>query len=364
MDSSIARRQQRHAEPELERGTAQRIIEILTPLTPDQLHTEVGGTGVIATYDSGVDGPVLMFRSELDDVAIEQRGGGDRTAMLMGLAERLAAERPPSGKVHLLVQPPADIGPSVGAVLADPAFDQIAPDAVVGIRCVPGHPMHAVVVKPGPMFAAVRSFIIRYVGSTAHAAEPDTGENPSLAIADLLHECDELTRPDPASPDFAVATAVQVIIGSPAYDVSAGAGELHLSIRAVDDERLEALFETIVSKAERFAQRDLLSVSAEIVENLSATINDPHVADLASAAALDCGLDVTVPDAGSPHGNTFGLFSAQFPCCMVLLGAGVGPAAADHPDDDVSDEFLAIGNDLIASGVELLHRIVRNGDRR
>lgn len=372
MESLIAFRRQLHAHPELahaEHDTARRVIEFLTPLDPDQMLTGVGGTGVVATFDSGVDGPTMLFRSELDALPIDERGideygsaqpgvshkcGHDgHTTILVGLAQRLAAARPASGKVHLLFQPAEETGTGAASVLADPAFEQIAPDFGVAIHNMPGFALHTVVTKPGPMYAAVRSFIIRFVGRTAHAAEPDKGENPSLAIADLLHECDELTQADLSAPDFGVVTAVHVLIGSPAYGVSAGSGELHLTVRSIDSERLEALYETILSKAERFAQRDLLQANVEIVEDFRANINDPGVAGLVQTAATDCGFGLLVPDVGLPHGEDFGLFGEQFPCCMVLLGAGVEHHPIHNADYDFPDE-------LITTGVELLERIVRN----
>ncbi len=92
------------------------------------------------------------------------------------------------------------------------------------IHNMPGFPLHSVVVKPGPIYAAVRSLVIRFSGRTSHAAEPDKGENPSLAIADLLRACDRLTVNDLASPDSRVITPVHVLVGSPAYGVSAGEG--------------------------------------------------------------------------------------------------------------------------------------------
>ncbi len=100
--------------------------------------------------------------------------------------------------------------------------------------------------------------------------------------------------------------------------MSAGSGEIHLTIRSSDSNHLDALFEKIVSKAERFAQRDLLQADVEFVEDFHANINDPHVTDLVRTAATDCGSDVLVPEVGLPHGEDFGLFGEHFPCCMLL----------------------------------------------
>lgn len=67
----------------------------------------------------------------------------------------------------------------------------------------------------------------------------------------------------------------------------------------------------------------------------------------------DADSHVIVPNEGLPHGEDFGLFGEQFPCCMVLLGAGIAHDPVHNPDYDFPDE-------LIATGVDLLDRIVRN----
>jgi amidohydrolase len=371
VESLIDFRRRLHAHPELahaEHETAHAVVEFLAKLEPDRIQTGVGGTGVIATFESGVDGPTMLFRSELDALPIEERnvvghrstiagvshkcGHDGHTTILVGLAERLAAEPPATGRVHLLFQPAEETGTGAASVLSDPAFDHIQPDFGVAIHNMPGFELHTVVVKPGSMYAAVRSVVIRYTGRTAHAAEPDKGENPSLAIADLLRECDQLTDSEVTSPTFAVITPVHVLVGSPAYGVSAGAGEVHLTIRSIDSVGLDALFDTITASARRYAERDRLQFDLEIVEDFRANMNDPAVTQLVRAAAEDCGLTVTVPDVGLPHGEDFGLFGEHFPCCMLLLGAGVSHDPVHNPDYDFPDE-------LIATGVDLLERIVR-----
>jgi hypothetical protein len=80
--------------------------------------TGIGGTGIVATFDSGVPGPTLLFRSELDALPIvevadmghastvdgvsHKCGHDGHTTMVCGLALSLAARRPARGRVHLL----------------------------------------------------------------------------------------------------------------------------------------------------------------------------------------------------------------------------------------------------------------------
>ena len=56
----------KHAELSfLETGTAKRILEALYQLAPpDDIFTGVGGTGVVAVYNSGKPGPTVLFRAQ------------------------------------------------------------------------------------------------------------------------------------------------------------------------------------------------------------------------------------------------------------------------------------------------------------
>lgn len=368
----VALRRHLHAHPELsghEHETAARVVEFLTPLAPDRIVTGLGGTGIVATFDSGVPGPVLLFRSELDALPIVELGvdehgstchgvshkcGHDgHTAILCGLAQRLAARRPATGAVHLLFQPAEENGTGAASVLADPRFDEIRPDRGFAIHNMPGFPLHSFVIKPGSITAAVRSIIVRFTGRTAHASEPEKGENPSLAVADLLRACDDLCVNDIASPDFRLITPVHVVVGSPAYGVSAGDGEVHLTIRTVANSGLAALQQRIEQAAQSLAERDRLRLSIETVEDFFANMNDPDATAIAHRAAEQCGVDIITPQLGLRGGEDFGLFSERFPCCMVLLGSGEDYHPIHNPHYDFRDE-------LIATGVRFFDTIVRD----
>ena len=372
MSPLAAFRRELHAHPELphcEHGTAQRVVDFLTPLAPDDLLTGLGGTGVLATFGTGLDGPTLLFRSELDALPIAEigvDGHGSRhegvshkcghdghMAMLCGLALWLSQNRPDRGAVHLLFQPAEETGTGAAAVLADPRFDAIQPDFGVAIHNMPGFPMHSLVVKPGWITAAVRSLVLRFQGRTAHASEPEKGENPTLAIADLVRGCEEMNVNDISSPDFCLVTPVHVRIGSVAYGVSAGDGEVHLTIRTTENSGLTALQQRITDLAEWLAARDGLLLRSEVVEDFYANVNDAAVTDLVVRAARECDAKVLTPQTGLRGGEDFGLFSERFPTCMVMLGAGEDSHPIHNPFYDFPDE-------LIDTGVNLYTTIVRH----
>ena len=367
-------RHELHAHPELahsEHATAERVVTFMQQFNPTEIVTGIGGTGVIVTFDSGVEGPTMLFRCELDalpitevdvdgyastTVGVSHKCGHDgHMAMIAGLGEALAERPLTRGVVHLLFQPAEETGTGAAAVLNDEAFSRFTPDFAVAIHNMPGFPMHSMVIKPGSITAAVRSFVVRFTGRVAHASEPEKGENPSLAVADLLREADALVIADQHDPEFRLVTPVHVSIGSIAYGIAAGEGEVHFTIRTATNQGLADLQAVITAIAEHVAERDRLSVEIEVVEDFFANVNDPDVTERVRRAAESCGHDIITPEVGMRAGEDFGLFTERFPCCLVLLGAGEEHLPIHNAGYDFPDE-------LILTGVELFEQIVRHAE--
>lgn len=367
-------RHELHAHPELahaEHATAERVVRFMQQFNPTDIATGLGGTGVVVTFDSGVDGPRMLFRCELDALPIVETGVEDyasvelgvshkcghdgHMAMIAGLGEALAARPLRRGVVHLLFQPAEETGTGASAVLDDPAFERFHPDFAVAIHNMPGFPLHAVVIKSGSITAAVRSFVVRFTGRVAHASEPEKGENPSFAVADLLRDAAALVVEDQLDPNFRLVTPVHVSVGSIAYGVAAGEGEVHFTIRASSNDGLADLQAEISEIAERVAARDGLTVVIDVVEHFYANINDPEVTERVHRAAEACGHEIVTPVVGMRAGEDFGLFTERFPCCLVLLGAGEDHLPIHNAGYDFPDE-------LITTGVELFERIVRDAE--
>jgi metal-dependent amidase/aminoacylase/carboxypeptidase family protein len=75
LEKLIQLRHDLHTHPELsgqEQQTAKRVTAYLQALEPDELLTNIGGHGLVATFDSGPPGPALLLGSELDALPSEE----------------------------------------------------------------------------------------------------------------------------------------------------------------------------------------------------------------------------------------------------------------------------------------------------
>lgn len=157
-----------HRFPEVSRdesATAQRILDALAPLRPTQVLSGLGGHGVAAVFDSGLAGPTVLFRAELDALPIHEIsdapwrstvagkghlcGHDGHMVMLLALGRLISRKPVAQGRVVLMFQPAEEDGSGARAVIADPAFAEIAPDWAFAIHNEPGRPFGFVATRGG-----------------------------------------------------------------------------------------------------------------------------------------------------------------------------------------------------------------------
>lgn len=370
-DEVVEVRQYLHQHPELsgeEKGTADYVAKKLKALKPTELIQGIGGCGLVAIYDSGQDGPSVLFRAELDALPIaeindmpyrsKQEGvshkcGHDgHTATMLGFAHELAAKPPRRGRVMLLFQPAEEIGAGAGWMLEDPQFERLLPiDYAFAYHNLPGFPLGQIVCKPGPFSASVQSLIVRLHGKTAHAGEPENGINPAMAISEIIREAEIACKPALDAPDFAILTPVHICMGEVAYGVSAGYGEVHLTIRTWTETEMRALSTRLLNYISRLALKFELRAETEWTNVFRANKNDQEVVDIIEQAAADRGMDYVRPEYPFKWGEDFGQFTQRFKGGMFGIGAGVDHPALHNPDYDFPDE-------IIKTGVQLYRQIV------
>src|SRR5687767_11645364 len=122
-----------HQHPELsgfEEQTARQIIEFISTHHPAKIIDSIGGHGFVAIYEFG-EGPVILFRSELDALPIEEAnefehrsiykgvshkcGHDGHMAILSGLIFRIKEMPFKKGKIILLFQPAEENGQGAAA---------------------------------------------------------------------------------------------------------------------------------------------------------------------------------------------------------------------------------------------------------
>ena len=351
-----------HQKPEVsgeEVETARTIVSALRPLSPSRILTGLGGHGVAALFDSGKPGPTVLFRAELDGLPIEELsdspwrsqipgkghlcGHDGHMTMLLALGRLLSRKPVASGRVVLMFQPAEEDGSGARAVVADPAFAEIAPDWAFAIHNEPGRAFGYVSTRAGLINCASRGLAIKLSGKTAHAANPEDGLSPARTVSDLIPALSALGTGGALDDTFRLATVTHARIGEATFGIAPGDAVVHVTLRTARDEAMEDMATEARSLAEGLAQRDGLAVSFEVRDDFAASINDAEATAVA-VAAMDA-VGVANGDDGLPMraSEDFGVFGWGAKAAMLCLGPGEDHAALHNPDYDFPDDLIPIG---------------------
>ncbi len=357
-----------HQSPEIageENTTAEKISAFFANLNPDLTIQNLGGHGLAFVFKGKNPGNRSLFRAELDALPIQETGnptyksqtegkahlcGHDgHMAIICGLGERLAVQRPENGEVVLLFQPAEETGEGARRILDDPKFQEIEPDIAFALHNLPGFPLHQVVIRKGTFAAGSTGLTISLTGKTSHAAHPDAGINPAQAIAQLIQILPKLPE---KLEKFALVTVIHAELGSLAFGTSAGRGSLSLTIRAFDQEDLDSLIEMITENTIRIAAAENLGCEFSFVESFAVSKNDPNAAEIAEGVIKDLGFNLSQKLEPFRWSEDFGLFSQFCPSYLFGLGSGENCPQLHEPTYDFPD-------DLIETGVKIFEGIAR-----
>ncbi len=351
-----------HQQPELsgqEYETARLIAARLRRLQPDHLLEGLGKTGILAIFGQDDSKPLVFFRAELDALPIQEInnfahrsqtpgishkcGHDGHSSILLGLAERFA-EAPLDLRLGLLFQPAEENGSGALAVLQDERFRGFAPDYMFALHNLPGYPLHQVVLRQGSFTPAVKSVIYKLEGKTAHAAEPENGINPALAMAEIWQAAAKRSQNN--LQDLASITPIHAWLGEPAYGVSAGSAELHFTLRCWTNTAMQKLEQDLLSIVQDRCQKYGLQLQQESLEEFQANQNAAKAIDIVQKACEQAQLNWVEQPTPMKWGEDFGAFTQQFTGAMLGLGAGEDCPALHHPDYDFPDALLPTGVEL------------------
>ena len=369
-------RKELHRFPELsgkEFETAQRIVNFLTPFEPTKIISELGTTGVAAVYDYGDPETTIMIRCELDALPIQEVntfeyrsvtdsvshkcGHDGHMVIVAGLAEWLQEAPLENARIVLLFQPAEETGEGAPGILADENFEQIIPDYIYALHNLPGFPMHQIVTTGSEFTSTVQSVSISLHGKESHAAEPENGLNPALALAELINSYNDIVVNDINSEDFALITPVYSSMGSKDYGVSPADGELHLTIRTWPPDEMNALMKKIETIAQDVALKHSLKHEMLWFDYFSATKNDPFCNTIIKESAKERGFQLNQREHPFKFGEDFGVFTQRYPGAMFGLGSGEETPALHNPDYDFPDEIIETG---IAMFKEIILKTLTN----
>ncbi|PID26670.1 MAG: peptidase M20 [Candidatus Cloacimonadota bacterium] len=373
MDKIINLRHTLHKNAELshnEKETSKILKEYLIPLKPDYL--EDVGYGFFIVFDSKKEGPVSMFRSDIDALPIEESndfeyrskninrahlcGHDGHMAIAVYLAEKISKNKPQRGKTIILFQPAEEVGEGAKQVLESEKFLSLNPNYVFGLHNIPGYRKSSIIIKKGSFASASRGMVIKLFGKQSHAGEPEKGITPVFAVERIIGGFrKEIERKDYYR-DFHNLTIVHINIGEAAFGTSPGYGEVLVTLRTALNSDMEKLVDRCENIIRSICEEEKLKFEIDYKEIFPATINDDYCVDMVKEVAKSSNLETIEIDTPFKWSEDFSYFTNRYKGSFFGLGSGVDTPNLHNQCYNFPDDIIESGGEIFFNLYEKIHR--------
>ena len=342
--------------------TAEFIADTLRTFGLD-VHTGIGGTGVVGTLQKGASkAGMIGLRADMDGLDIQEEndfahrsqndgrmhacGHDGHTAMLLGAAQWLSRSESFDGTVQFIFQPAEENGGGSLKMIEDGLFDRFPVDAVFGLHNFPDYPFGSFSTATGPLMAAFDKFDILIKGVGGHSSMPHQGQDCIGAAAQLITQLKSFSGSSISPFETSVVSITQICGGS-TYNVLPNEVALRGSVRHFSLEVQNIVESRINSIVKGVATA--LEVSCELDYNRCY----PVVINPAEETALAIKAAQVIVGEGRVEKNTerlmgsedFAFMLQKKPGNFIILGAGdANPGHSLHQSRyDFNDDLLPIG---------------------
>jgi len=365
-----------HAHPELGyevHRTAELVASTLEKWNIE-VTRNVGRTGVVGTLrgslESASPARAIGLRADMDALPVQEIntiahasrnpgvmhacGHDGHTAMLLGAAQYLAANRRFHGTVQFIFQPAEEKGAGAKAMLDDGLLERFPIDAVFGLHNWPGIPANTLATRAGALMASSNRFRIDIEGIGAHAAMPHKGHDPLLAGAQIVTALQAILTRSKRPIDAAVLSVTQFHAGSSDNVIEQNVW-LSGTVRTFDHQVTDLIERRMQEIATGLATAFGCTARVSFIRVYPPTINDAGQTAFAATVAREVlGADQVIGDIEPVMpSEDFSFLLQKVPGCYAFLGNGdgehrghehgIGPCELHNASFDFNDELLPAG---------------------
>ncbi len=363
-----------HQHPEIsgmEKNTHDFIVKTLKSYNADSIFERVGGYGVIATFKGINKGYNIAFRADIDALPIHETldveyksvnenishkcGHDGHTAILLRFAEKLSVSHDFCGNIILIFQPEEETGYGAGNIIRSEILTKLSVDYIFGIHNLPGYPENAIVVKNNTFAAASCGMIVDIEGRQTHAAHPEKGINPAVAVAEIIIALDDINKP-PQSPyninKFQQATLIYTKIGEIAFGTSAGQAQLMTTLRAFSNANMRQLRKYVINLIEDICKRHSLTLKYSFTDEFNAVENDNSCVDIIRKVASDNNITIIELEEPFRWSEDFSNYLIGIKGAFFGIGSGIDCCELHNPNYDFPDSIIDNTVDFFVKIVE------------
>lgn len=310
-----------------------------------------GTTGIVALLDSGVPGPTLALRADMDALghiidgeacARHTCGHDAHSSVVLTAAQELMAENAvKKGRLKLIFQPAEELGTGALAMVEGGAVDDV--DMLLGFHLRPAEECAVGTAVPAMYYSACVTIEATIRGQTAHAARPHLGINALDAAVSAVQAVNAVHLPPGKSWS---AKATRFLCDAGVTNSVPDVARVVFDLRAAENEEMTLL----QSRVERAIRQSALAYGAtaeiEVMKAMpAAEINGEMTALVAEAIKEVLGEAALMPERSTPGSEDFFHYAVQRPTVKSGfwgLGTGLTPGL-HHPEMRFDLNALPVG---------------------
>ncbi|MGA4690727.1 amidohydrolase [Rhodococcus sp. AB351] len=301
-----------HAHPELSHQETRTAAEVADRLRAAgcEVHTDVGGTGVVGVLHNG-DGPGVLLRADMDALPVREKTGLDyasaamatdadgnetpvmhacghdvHVACLVGAVELLARSTAQwRGRLVAVFQPGEEVADGARRMVDDGLARIVGKVDVALCQHVLAFPAGLVGTRSGPTLSAADSMRITVHGRGAHGSMPQASVDPVVLAAVIVIRLQTIVARETQPGEPVVLTVGSVQAGTKS-NVIPDEATILLNIRTYDEDTRRSILAAVkrIVVAECEASRSPRSPEFELFDRYPMTDNDPVVTEQVAAA--------------------------------------------------------------------------------
>jgi len=364
-----------HAHPELgfhEIRTGGIVAKEMTVLGLE-VHTGVGGTGVVALLEGDKPGPVVLVRADMDALPIHEETGAPyasqspgvmhacghdgHTAVLLTVAKMLNNHRGDlSGTVKFVFQPAEEGMGGAEKMIDDGVLENPKVDVALALHVWNEKPVGWFGIGNGPVMAGAEIFTIKVQGKGGHGAVPHLAVDPILASGQIVSALQGIVARNVAPLETAVVS-VCTIHGGETFNVIPPAVVMTGTIRTFESTVRTRVLERFEKTVHSIAEGMGCQADIDMQILTPATVNQSETAVRVQAVAhrLFPEADVETANYTTMGSEDFAFILEKVPGCFFFIGSANPEKGLDaghhHPKFDFDEAALPRGAALMAATI-------------
>jgi len=297
-----------HQNPELsnrEFKTAEKVAAHLKSLGME-VKTGIAHTGVVGVLKGKKPGKVLALRADMDALPVTEQndlsfrstvqatyngketgvmhacGHDTHVAILMGVAELLAANTDFAGTVKFIFQPAEEGAPEgeeggADLMIAEGVLENPKVDAIFGLHINSGTHVGKVRYRPQGIMASSQRFVINVKGKQAHGSQPWMSVDPILISAKIVDGLQSIISRNAELTKEAAVISVGSIHSGIRFNIIPEEAQMIGTIRTLDKEMKEVIRNRMTELVPKIAQAYGGEAEVIIQDGAPITYNDPDL---------------------------------------------------------------------------------------